>query len=378
MIIVSRSEAVTFQDDRYLRMSKKIRESVVPFAILLVLFIFLSWLIVYPLGRPLLWSVVLSYFAYPLYKYLHNNFFSGRLTNIAAGITTLTIVVFMAIPMLFFGLFLTKEFLRVYDAVIQSGVLSGSQTEILRKLHDVPVLGSLLYQLDLISGIPVFESIIASSVNWITGFVRLISSEILGNAFKVFYLIAVVTVSSFFIVRDGHFILQYVKDIMPLPDSERDVIVERSAKMLRAVVYGIVVTAAIQGTLGGLGWWFVGLGHPVLFGFFMFITGMIPFVGTPVIWVPGALALFINGDYTGGILLLGWGIGIVSMVDNFIRPIFISGESKIHMLVIFLGIFGGLFNWGFLGLFIGPLILSLGIFLLDLYRAIVSEKIKIN
>ncbi len=366
------------QDDRYLRMSKKIRESVVPFAVLLVLFIFLSWLIVYPLGRPLLWSVVLSYFAYPIYRYLHNNFFSGRLTNIAAGITTLTIVVFMAIPMLFFGLFLTKEFLRVYDAVIQSGVLSGSQTEILRKLHDVPVLGSLLSQLDLISGIPVFESIIASSVNWITGFVRLISREILGNAFKVFYLIAVVTVSSFFIVRDGHFILQYVKDIMPLPDSERDVIVERSAKMLRAVVYGIVVTAAIQGTLGGLGWWFVGLGHPVLFGFFMFITGMIPFVGTPVIWVPGALALFINGDYTGGILLLGWGIGIVSMVDNFIRPIFISGESKIHMLVIFLGIFGGLFNWGFLGLFIGPLILSLGIFLLDLYRAIVSEKIKIN
>lgn len=366
------------QDDRYLRMSKKIRESVVPFAILLVLFIFLSWLIVYPLGRPLLWSVVLSYFAYPLYKYLHNNFFSGRLTNIAAGITTLTIVVFMAIPMLFFGLFLTKEFLRVYDAVIQSGVLSGSHTEILRKLHNVPLLGALLSQLDLISGIPVFESIIASSVNWITGFVRLISSEILGNAFKVFYLIAVVTVSSFFIVRDGHFILKYVKDIMPLPDSERDVIVERSAKMLRAVVYGIVVTAAIQGSLGGFGWWFVGLGHPVLFGFFMFITGMIPFVGTPVIWVPGALALFINGDYTGGIVLLGWGIGIVSMVDNFIRPIFISGESKIHMLVIFLGIFGGLYNWGFLGLFIGPLILSLGIFLLDLYRAIVSEKIKIN
>lgn len=362
-------------DERYFKMSKKIRESVIPFAALLVLFIFLSWLIVSPLGRPLLWSVVLSYFAYPLYKYLHNNFFSGKLTNIAAGITTLTIVVFMAIPMLFFGLFLIKEFLRVYEAVMQSGVLSGSYTEILQKLHNVPLLGKLLYKLDFVSGFPVFESIIASSVNWITGFVRVLSREILGNAFKVFYLLAVVTVSSFFIVRDGHLILQYVKDIMPLTESERDNIIERSAKMLRAVVYGIVVTAAIQGSLGGLGWWFVGLGHPVLFGFFMFITGMIPFVGTPVIWVPGALSLFINGDYTGGLILLGWGLGAVSMVDNFIRPIFISGESKIHMLVIFVGIFGGLFNWGFLGLFIGPLILSLGIFLLDLYRAIVSEKL---
>lgn len=365
-------------DERYIKMSKKISESIVPFAALLVLFIFLSWVIVSPLGRPLLWSVVLSYFAYPLYKYLHSNFFPGRLTNIAAGITTLAIVVFMAIPMLFFALFLIKEFMRVYEAVMQSGVLSGSYTEIIQKLHNVPLLGKLLYNLDFVSGFPVFESIIGSSVNWITGFVRVLSREILGNAFKVFYLLAVVTVSSFFIVRDGHLIRQYVKDIMPLTESERENIIERSAKMLRAVVYGIVVTAAIQGSLGGLGWWFVGLGHPVLFGFFMFITGMIPFVGTPVIWVPGALSLFISGDYTGGLILLGWGIGAVSMVDNFIRPIFISGESKIHMLVIFVGIFGGLLNWGFLGLFIGPLILSLGIFLLDLYRAIVSENIKVD
>lgn len=375
---VRRSGAGSLHDERYIKMSKKIRESIVPFAALLVFFIFLSWIIVLPLGRPLLWSVVLSYFAYPLYKYLHNNFFPGRLTNIAAGITTLTIVVFMAIPMLFFALFLIKEFLRVYETVMQSGVLSGSYTEIIQKLHNVPLLGKLLYNLDFVSGFPVFESIIGSSVNWITGFVRVLSREILGNAFKVFYLLAVVTVSSFFIVRDGHLIRQYVKDIMPLTESERENIIERSAKMLRAVVYGIVVTAAIQGSLGGLGWWFVGLAHPVLFGFFMFITGMIPFVGTPVIWVPGALSLFVGGDYTGGLILLGWGIGVVSMVDNFIRPVFISGESKIHMLVIFVGIFGGLLNWGFLGLFIGPLILSLGIFLLDLYRGIVSEKIKVD
>ncbi len=69
-------------DERYFKMSKKIRESVIPFAALLVLFIFLSWLIVSPLGRPLLWSVVLSYFAYPLYKYLHNNFFQENLPTL--------------------------------------------------------------------------------------------------------------------------------------------------------------------------------------------------------------------------------------------------------------------------------------------------------
>ncbi|NLX85005.1 MAG: AI-2E family transporter, partial [Synergistaceae bacterium] len=237
-------------NNRYLRLTNKLKDSIVPFALLLVFFFFLSWLIVSPLGRPLLWSVLLSYFAYPLYRFLFRNFFAGRLTNIAAGITTLAIVVFMAIPMLFFGLFLVKEFLKVYEAVIQSGVLSGSYGEILEKLNKVPLLGPLLYNLNSVSGIPVFESIIGSSLNWFTGFVRILSREILGNAFKVFYLLAVVTVSSFFFVRDGHLILQYVKDIMPLPDSVKEDIVDRSAKMLRAVVYGIVATAAVQGTLG--------------------------------------------------------------------------------------------------------------------------------
>jgi Predicted permease len=106
------------------------------------------------------------------------------------------------------------------------------------------------------------------------------------------------------------------------------------------------------------------------FWFVMFITGMIPFVGTPVVWIPGSIVLLIQNDIAGALMLLAWGFGVVSMVDNFIRPYFISEESRIHMLVIFVGIFGGLFNWGFLGIFMGPLILSLGIFVLDVYKSI--------
>ncbi len=362
------------QSQRELKISKKIKESVVPFVALLFFFLFLTWLIVKPLGRPLLWSVVFSYFAYPFYRYIHLKFFKEKYTNIAAGLTTAMILIFMAIPLLFLGLFLTKEFLRVYQAVMQSGVLTGSYSDILLKLRAVPLLGKLIYNFDIVSDIPIFDTMIGSGINWATGFVKVISGEILGNAFKIFYLLAVVTVSSFFFIRDGHMILNYIRDIIPLQKEARNSILERAAKMLRAVVYGIVFTAGIQGCLGCLGWWLVGLSHPLLFGFLMFITGMIPFIGTPVIWIPGAITLFIQGDVVDGLILLAWGFGIVSMVDNFIRPIFISEGSKIHMLVIFVGIFGGLFNWGFLGLFMGPLILSLGIFVLDLYRGIVAEK----
>lgn len=370
------------KDERYIKMSRKIKESVVPFVALMSLFIFLAFLIVEPLGKPLLWSIVLSYFAYPFYRYMHTRVFGdryGRLgANAAAALTTAVILIFMCIPMLLLGLFLTRESFKIYDVAVRSGLLTYSYSDLLIKLRGLPVMGKYLYDFDFVSGMPFFEAMIGSAVNWLTGLLRRISGEVVGNAFKIFYLLAIVTVSSFFIVRDGHVILSYIRDIMPLQDEAKQGIIDRSTKMLRAVVYGIVVTAGIQGTLGGVGWWYVELPHPLFFGFVMFITGMIPFVGTPVVWIPGSLYLLASDDLVGCALLLAWGFGVVSMVDNFIRPMFISEESKIHMLVIFVGIFGGLFNWGFLGLFIGPLILSLGIFILDLYRAIVVEKIKVD
>ena len=366
------------EDKRYVNMAKKIRESILPFVVLLAVFVFLAWLIISPLGNPLMWSVVLSYFAYPFYRWMHEKVLRGRFTNLAAALTTGVILVFMLIPLLLLGFFLTRESLRIYESAVRSGLMSGSYSDIVLKLRAVPVLGMLLERFDYLRDLPIFEAMISSAINWLSLAVRVVSNKILGNAFKIFYLLAIVTMTSFFIVRDGHLIIQYMKEILPLPCDARENIWHRAASMLRAVIYGIVFTAGVQGTLGGLGWWYVGLPHPLFFGFLMFIGGMIPFVGTPVVWIPGSIVLLLNGHVASGLLLLAWGFGVVSMIDNFIRPYFISEESKIHMLVIFIGIFGGLFNWGFLGLFVGPLILSVGIFLLDVYKTIISEQFNIK
>lgn len=353
---------------------RKIRESVFPFAALSAFFIVLSWLIISPMGGSLAWSVMLSYFAFPFYKYLHLKLFKGKYINIAAAFTTVAILFFLFIPMVLFILFLTKEGLRIFTALMQSGILRNSYAELLHQLSEVPVIGRLVAWLDLMSGMPMAESIFNGAITWMTRFVTRLSSEILGNAFKIFYLLMVVTISSFFIVRDGHVIIGYIKDILPLSEKAKNDIVVRAAKMLRSVVYGIVFTAAVQGALGGVGWYYAGLPNAVFFGFTMFITGMIPFVGTPVIWIPGAIYLLLAGKTLSGILLLVWGFGVVSTIDNFIRPYFISEGSKIHILVIFIGIIGGLYNWGFLGLFLGPLILSLALFVLDVYRMIIADR----
>ena len=193
------------------------------------------------------------------------------------------------------------------------------------------------------------------------------------NAFHSFFSLVVITISSFFLVRDGRAMVAFVGDLLPLPFHEKKALSLRTQKMLQAVVYGIMFTAAIQATLGGLGWWFVGLPHPVFFGGAMFVTGMIPFVGTPVVWAPGGIVLLMTGHTQEGVLLLLWGGGVVSTVDNFLRPLFISEGSKAHVLLVFVGVLGGLAAWGFLGLFLGPMLLSLSLFLLESYRTILRE-----
>ena len=146
----------------------------------------------------------------------------------------------------------------------------------------------------------------------------------------------------------------------------------RTKKLLNSVIFGILLTVAIQAVLGGIGWWFVGLGSPAFFGMLMFFFGMFP-AGTSVVWIPGGIYLILSGDVKGGIALLAWGAAVVGTVDNLLRPFLISGGKgkgeEIPTLLVILGLFGGVIKWGFLGIFLGPLILVLFILIFDLYRS---------
>jgi predicted PurR-regulated permease PerM len=106
----------------------------------------------------------------------------------------------------------------------------------------------------------------------------------------------------------------------------------------------------------------------VLFGAVMFFFAMLPFVGTPMVIVPGAIYLFMSGDTKHAVMLLVWGFLVVSSIDNLLRPLFIYEGTKAPVLMIFAGILGGISTWGFLGLFMGPLVLSMAYFMLRLYH----------
>jgi len=339
-----------------------------PFIVAFAMLSTLSYIVSFPLFRPLAWSSLLSFFAYPLYHLIYMRAFSGKWSNLAAGITTAAILFLLVVPAGLMGTLIAREGIKVYgkvaDLLLQlEGAEMPSLLEILPKGLSTRLAPYMEH----------FEFVgdaFRQAGRWFASYIASASRGFLGNAFRLFYQLIVIAVASFFMLRDGHKILGYVREILPLSSDERDEIFGKAKQMLQSVVYGITFTAGIQAFLGGLGWWWVGLPSPALFAGAMFLLAMIPFVGTPMVLLPGAAYLFTIGKIGPAIFLALWALLVVSTIDNFIRPLFISEGSKVHILIVFTGVVGGLAAWGFIGLFTGPLILSMFFFFLDSYRRI--------
>jgi predicted PurR-regulated permease PerM len=133
----------------------------------------------------------------------------------------------------------------------------------------------------------------------------------------------------------------------------------------RAVFMGIGLTALVQGTLLGIGFAIAGLPSPLVFGVLAVLFALVPFVGTAIMWIPATLWLLTQGEPYWAMFMAGWGVLVVGGVDNFLRPMLISGRAEVPTLAVFIGVMGGLSAFGFVGLFLGPIVLGL---LVALYR----------
>jgi predicted PurR-regulated permease PerM len=129
----------------------------------------------------------------------------------------------------------------------------------------------------------------------------------------------------------------------------------------------------IQGGVGGLAFWFLGLPSPVLWTFVMMILSMIPMMGAPFVWVPAAISLAATGHWTKAIILVAWGVLIINPIDNFLRPKLVTERAKLHELFVFFSVIGGIKVFGILGIVLGPLLLAITISLLEIFRQADSD-----
>jgi predicted PurR-regulated permease PerM len=172
----------------------------------------------------------------------------------------------------------------------------------------------------------------------------------------------------FYLFRDRSKALQTLRSMLPLSEQEADDVLERVRTMIRATMYGTVGVAVLQGLLGGLMFWILGLPAPLLWGAAMTVLAIIPTLGTFVVWSPAVVVLISQGSFGKAGVLTAWGLIVVSSIDNILYPMLVGKDTRLHTVPVFLALIGGLLVLGAPGLVLGPLALALTLALLDVLR----------
>ncbi|HEX2584826.1 MAG TPA: AI-2E family transporter [Steroidobacteraceae bacterium] len=168
----------------------------------------------------------------------------------------------------------------------------------------------------------------------------------------------------FFFIRDGEDMVHAVRELVPLPASKREELFSYLAAVTRAVMFGVGLTALVQGALVGISLLIVGAPSPLVLGVLATVCALLPIGGTALVWIPAGLILFAQGRWGAGIFILIWGF-LVSLTDNVLKPLLISGRARVATLTVFIGVLGGVRAYGPLGLFLGPVVLALAIALIE-------------
>jgi predicted PurR-regulated permease PerM len=172
----------------------------------------------------------------------------------------------------------------------------------------------------------------------------------------------------YYLLKDGDRLMRRVRWLIPLEPSQTDRLLRLSGEAIHATVLGNVVVAFVQGVLGGLAFWAVGLSGPVFWGIMMGVLSLLPVVGPVFVWVPAAVILFATGQVWSGLVLTVVGVLLISTIDNVLRSIFISGRAELHPLAVFFSILGGILMFGAVGVLLGPVLFVVATTVIEMGR----------
>jgi predicted PurR-regulated permease PerM len=323
--------------------------------------LYLCWLMLLPFVNVLAWAAVLVTLFYPIHERITN--LTGR-PSWSALLSTGIVIAMILVPITILTLAVAKEV----------GDLSKSVQGAFHALFDPdsPVMGRILGWLGRFIDINQLNpqgyllerlnSISASLVGRTLGLVGGVAGAILQAFFIVF--------TMYYLFRDGAWIYEAMLQGIPLEPSQTRQIFDRMREVIHASVYGVIVIAGIQGTLGGLAFAVLGLHSPLVWGVMMFFLSMIPFAGSFVVWLPAAAYLALSGHWGKALMLALWGALVIGTIDNILRPKLVGGRTRLHELLIFFSVLGGLRIWGVLGLVLGPVVIAITLALLDVLKRI--------
>jgi predicted PurR-regulated permease PerM len=172
----------------------------------------------------------------------------------------------------------------------------------------------------------------------------------------------------FYLLRDGPAFVEVGRWLIPLEGGLTDAMAAKTREVVVATVLGALLVALVQGVLGGLLFWALGLPGPALWGAVMAFAALLPAVGPPVIWLPAAAILLVTGEVTRGLVLIAVGTLLIGTVDNVLRAVLVGGRARLHPLVVFFSVLGGLVVFGIAGFLLGPILVVVALAVLEIAR----------
>jgi predicted PurR-regulated permease PerM len=315
-----------------------------------------------PFIGPILWSVLLAFLLFPLNQALRRELHGRR--GAAATLLTLAVIVGLIGPSAVVAVAFTKQatelFARLQSAAGRIEVLS------LEDLLRVPFIERVVRWAESVAGITTeqIEVWFVSAAKTLVGELVAMSGVFVVEALGTLIGLIVTLFLLFFFLRDGEEMLKSFQALIPLDAERQAQLASHLSAVTRAVVFGALLVAAIQGTLVGLSFAFVHLPSPLVWGALAAVASLVPLFGAALVWAPGVAVLAWQGRWGAAAFVLIWNLAIVSTTDNVVRPLFISGRAQISTLPVFLGAAGGVAAFGPIGLVLGPVIVALALALL--------------
>jgi predicted PurR-regulated permease PerM len=318
---------------------------------------YLCWLMLQPFVGVLLWAIVLVVIFYPAHRRLAA--WTGN-PGSAAALSTLLVIFTILLPVVGVTIAVARE-LRGAVEHFQGGV---------GRLLDIPAIQPLVRWLSQYVDVNAWRSgdYIADRVQAWSVAIAGPTLMFVGGVVNALVETLLVVFTMFYFFRDGEALRRAIYEIVPLEYEQSHGIVQRTNDVIGATIYGVLVISAIQGTLGFLIFMTLGLPSPLLWGVVMFIMSMIPMAGAFIVWAPAAIYLLLTGSYVKALVLTVWGVLVIGSIDNFLSPKLVGRRARLHELLIFFSVLGGLRVFGVLGLVLGPVLAAVTLALIEVVR----------
>ncbi len=339
------------------------------FVLFVLLMLGLVFIVIRPFITALLGSIFLAYLFYPLYRLFNKKIKSKTVCSLTVS---LIIILLLLVPLFFVLNTLTKE---AYVTYLTSKQKILSMGDMLKDCPKGNSFCSIITPLGTFLDDPKVKFHLNDNIEKVTSYIIDSASALVFSIPRFILNFFVMIFVMFYLFKDGPKVLSNLRRVLPLRDIYKRHLFEKFGKTTHAIVYGHIVVAIIQGILGGIGFFIFGVNSPIIWGIVMVFAALIPFIGTGFVWFPPAFIRLLNGIstgdssmITGGVLFMLYGIIIISSLDNIIRPKIIGKKAKVHPVLILIGVLGGIYLLGFVGLIVGPLILALFVTFIEAYE----------